>query len=241
MKIINRLCSVTRFVLIMLAIAGCGSVGGRACVDIGCEYLGATYTADPLGEAMPPDVDPLIRTDAFDCTTFVETALAGGNLKKLNKIRYKNGDVDFLNRNHFIETDWLINNAGLVENVSSEYGPTARRDVAIDKQNWMRVVHSINTDFAPLAVVLEYIPYEYVKNIRVAKPMIVLFISGKSEKNDKIGTDIAVRHMGFLLPNGMLRHASSQAGCVVDVDFDEYVQMRSADKNNIGIMLVEIK
>ena len=129
----------------------------------------------------------------------------------------------------------------MVENVSSEYGPTAWRDVAIDKQNWMRVVHGINTDFAPLAVVLEYIPYEYVKNIRVAKPMIVLFISGKSEKYDKIGTDIAVRHMGFLLPNGMLRHASSQAGCVVDVDFDEYVQMRSADKNNIGIMLVEIK
>ena len=55
------------------------------------------------------------------------------------------------------------------------------------------------------------------------------------------GTDLAVRHMGFLLPGGVLRHASSQYGRVMDVDFCQYALARAADKNNLGVMLVEIK
>lgn len=47
--------------------------------------------------------------------------------------------------------------------------------------------------------------------------------------------------MGFLLPNGILRHASSQYGRVMDVDFYEYVVTRAKNKNNIGITLVKIK
>ena len=70
---------------------------------IGEKYLGTQYIRDPLGEQKLPDTDPLVRFDAFDCTTFVETVLADGDVEKLNKIRYKDGEVDFLNRNHFIE------------------------------------------------------------------------------------------------------------------------------------------
>ena len=75
--------------------------------NIGAEYLGTKYVLNPLGEGKAPDTDPLFRTDAFDCSTFVETVLADGDLNKLNKIRYKDEKIDFLNRNHFVETDWL--------------------------------------------------------------------------------------------------------------------------------------
>lgn len=71
--------------------------------------------------------------------------------------------------------------------------------------------------------------------------MIVLFITGKSEKSGKIGTDLAVVHMGFLLPDGKLRHASSQYGKVMDTDFYEYAMNRAKNEQNIGIMLVSIK
>lgn len=227
-----------RLAIILVLLSGCA---GNNAEYIGQEYVGAKYQADALGEAVAPDTDPLIRTDAFDCVTFVETVLANGNREKLNKIRYKNGNIDFLNRNHFIETDWLKNNSDLVENVSSEYAPTKNRHVIIDKQNWLRVVHNLESDFAPQFADLEYIPYEYVSGVHVSEPMIVLFISGKSEKSDKIGTDLAVGHMGFLLPDGVLRHASSQYGCVMDTDFYEYASKRMENKNNIGIMLVKIK
>lgn len=227
-----------KWLVAFLLLVGCN---GADYFDIGHEYLGARYVADPLGENMAPDMDPLIRDDAFDCVTFVETVLAHGNVNKLNKIRYKNGKIDFLCRNHFIESDWLINNSNLVENVSSKYGAVKVRHVAIDKQQWLYKVHGINAIFPIETVNLEYIPYDKLERINVSEPLIVLFIAGKSEKNDKIGTDLAVRHMGFLLPNGILRHASSQYGRVMDTDFYNYVSERAKDDNNIGITLVRIK
>lgn len=226
---------ISLFVFAFL-IAGC-----TANHDIGHEYLGAKYVADPLGEGRGYDADPLIRKDAFDCVTFVETSLANGKLKNLNKIRYKDGDVNFLSRNHFIESDWLENNADLVENVSSKYGDVAVRHVIIDKQNWLRVVHKMDSEFPVREIDLEYIPYEKLGRINTDDAMIVLFITGNSNKSGTIGTDLAVVHVGFLLPNGVLRHASSQYGRVMDVDFYEYAAVRAENKDNIGVTLVEIK
>lgn len=226
---------ISLFVFVFL-IAGC-----TANHDIGHEYLGAKYVADPLGEGRGYDADPLIRKDAFDCVTFVETSLANGKLKNLNKIRYKDGDVNFLSRNHFIESDWLENNADLVENVSSKYGDVAVRHVIIDKQNWLRVVHKMDSEFPVREIDLEYIPYEKLGRINTDDAMIVLFITGNSNKSGTIGTDLAVVHVGFLLPNGVLRHASSQYGRVMDVDFYEYAAVRAENKDNIGVTLVEIK
>lgn len=228
---------IIRFLLSVL-LAGC-SLGNT---DFpGQSFLGARYLNSPLGEGIAPDNDPLIRFDAFDCTTFVETVIADNNLKKLNKIRYKNGQVDFLARNHFIETDWLQNNSDIVQNVSNRYGPVQVRSVKIDKKSWFKKVHNIETEFTPQVVDIEYIPYKNAKNILPEKTLVVLFITDKPELRDKIGTDLAVVHMGLLLPNGMLRHASSTQGKVVDVDMDEYIDNRTQDKTNLGITLVEIK
>jgi len=228
---------IIRFLLSVL-LAGC-SLGNT---DFpGQSFLGVRYLNSPLGEGIAPDNDPLIRFDAFDCTTFVETVIADNNLKKLNKIRYKNGQVDFLARNHFIETDWLQNNSDVVQNVSNRYGPVQVRSVKIDKKSWFKKVHNIETEFTPQVVDIEYIPYKNAKNILPEKTLVVLFITDKPELRDKIGTDLAVVHMGLLLPNGMLRHASSTQGKVVDVDMDEYIDNRTQDKTNLGITLVEIK
>lgn len=227
-----------RWLALIFILSGCMAPDYN---DIGQKYLGATYLDNPLGEELPPDTDPLIRTDAFDCTTFVETALADGDIEKLTKIRYKDGKVGFVNRNHFIETDWLINNSDIVADVTPEYGDVATRTVTIDKQNWMHHVYNIDAEFEPQTVLLKYIPYDNLRQIDVSEPLIVLFIAGNFEKRDIIGTDLAVRHMGFLLPGGVLRHASSQHGRVLDVDFYEYAMQRAKNKNNIGIMLVKIK
>ncbi len=227
-----------RWLTLIFILSGCMAPDYN---NIGQKYLGATYLDNPLGEELPPDTDPLIRTDAFDCTTFVETALADGDVEKLTKIRYKDGKVGFVNRNHFIETDWLINNSDIVADVTTEYGDVATRTVTIDKQNWMHHVYNIDAEFEPQTVLLKYIPYDNLRQIDVSEPLIVLFIAGNFEKRDIIGTDLAVRHMGFLLPGGVLRHASSQYGRVLDVDFYEYAMQRAKNKNNIGIMLVKIK
>ncbi len=227
-----------RQIICCFLLAGCCS---NVAEFPGQSFLGAEYKNSPLGEAMLPDNDPLIRFDAFDCTTFVETVVADGDLDKLTKIRYKNGVVDFVNRNHFIETDWLGNNATLFQNVSNSYGPTKIRRVQIDKHAWFKKVHNIDINAKTEVAEVEYIPYEYAKNIAPEKTLIVLFITDNPKIRDNIGTDLAVVHMGLLLPNGKLRHASSTHGKVVDVDMAEYINKRMQDKTNLGITLVGIK
>ena len=225
-------------ILIFLALCGCSQNIEQ---NIGKQYLNTKYIRDPLGEEKAPNSDPLIRNDAFDCTTFVETVLSNYDKDKLNKIRYKNGNIDFLNRNHFIETDWLINNSDLLENVSNQYGTTAIRHVIVDKKSWFKKVHNIDTNTQKQIADLEYIPYEFLSKINIQSPLIVLFIHDGNGFREKIGTDLAVVHMGFLLPQNILRHASQKYGRVMDADFNEYVNKHKKNKHNIGIALVKIK
>lgn len=225
-------------IFIVLLLVGCSRAVSRLPGD---EFLGVPYMVSPLGEAVLPDADPLIRFDVFDCTTFVETVLADANQEKLNKIRYKNGEVGFLSRNHFIESDWLQNNSELVENVSGKYAQTKIMNVTIDKKSWFKKLHNIDVDFVPIGVALEYIPYEYAHDIIVDKNMIVLFVADNQKNRDKIGTDLAIVHMGFVFPEDILRHASSEHGAVVDASFRAYMAARKQNKNNLGIVLVDIK
>ncbi len=227
-----------RILLLLVLLAGCG---GDVTVYPGQSFLGAQYMASPLGETVPPDDDPLIRFDAFDCVTFVETVLANGCECCLTKIRYQNGQIGFITRNHFIESDWLIHNSDLVENVSAQYAPTDVRKVVVDKAGWFNNVHGMDIDVPPQHIDLEYIPYRYFNDIVIDKTMIVLFVTDNPKFRDTIGTDLAVVHMGLMLPNGMLRHASSERGMVVDVDMRDYVTQRMKNKQNLGIALVEIK
>lgn len=222
----------------MLLMTGCAIAPG---VPMGDNYMGAKYMRDPLGEEKAPDNDPLIRTDAFDCTTFVETVMAGGDVSNLNQIRYKDGKIDFMNRNHFIESDWLANNKNRVENVSSQFGKTVTRHLTIDKAAWMKKVHGIDADIAPVKTSIEYVPYKNLGDIDNERVMIVLFISANSKSLDTIGTELAVTHMGLLLPGGtVLRHASSAAGHVVDADFKKYSDRRR-QMGEQGVAFIEIK
>ena len=208
---------------------------------IGEKYLGAKYIFDPLGEGKAPDKDPLIRTDAFDCMSFVETALAGEDVEKLNKIRYKDGKVDILTRNHFMEVDWMKNNQDIVENVSSEFGKTETKNVIIDKQNWFKKNYNMKTDFEKELAEIEYIPYKNLPEIHVTEPMIVLFLCDGKGFYERIGSDLTIIHMGFLLPGDILRHASSKYGIVMDADFNKYIAKNKKNKHHIGIALVKIK
>jgi hypothetical protein len=78
--------------------------------------LGARYVLNPLGEgdAGGPDNDPRLRYDAFDCTTFVETALALALVDQseqvaplLDAIRYRDAVPSLANRRHFPAAEWI--------------------------------------------------------------------------------------------------------------------------------------
>ena len=120
---------------------------------LSAEFLGKPYELGALGEGMQGDYDqfPLYRTDAFDCETFVDTvlalALANDALSfehYIRQVRYKNGHVSFVTRNHFTCLDWNKNNQkqGFVTDITTSFRDADDHPVAfmahalIDKPSW---------------------------------------------------------------------------------------------------------
>jgi hypothetical protein len=121
-------------------------------------FLNVPTGNDPLGEGKHGKYDnnPLFRKDLFDCTTYVQTvmaiALSRANpykdstnneviIDNLNHIRYKNGEVDYLNRNHFTEVDWIQNNTKdhyLWDDTKKIYPRALIARAKIDKAAWYR-------------------------------------------------------------------------------------------------------
>jgi hypothetical protein len=112
-------------------------------------FLGVPSKNGPLGEGPEGefDRDPLIRFDAFDCTTFVETVMAlsldsdlGSATRTLQKIRYKDGQIGYPTRNHFTELDWLPNNvrAGYLHDITSDVAGrnAVKISKTISKREW---------------------------------------------------------------------------------------------------------
>ena len=116
-----------------------GTVNERI-VDVTDVFVGAPYAVSPLGEGAGKDADPRLRFDAFDCTTFVETALAlslASDLDDarvvLDRIRYRGDVVAFEERRHFPEAEWIpgLERAGLLVDVTRAVGGA---DVTIESK-----------------------------------------------------------------------------------------------------------
>jgi hypothetical protein len=120
-------------------------------------FLGQPYVLGALGEGEKSNYDqnPLYRTDAFDCVTYVNTVLAiafGKNLQgfkgHLLALNYMNGVPVFAERNHFMSVDWNKNNAkkayvnDITYKIIDRDGiPIAQiADTIIDKPTWFRTL-----------------------------------------------------------------------------------------------------
>jgi len=93
-------------------------------------FLNQPYEGNALGEGPGARYDtyPLYRVDAFDCATYVGTVVAlalAPNFQHFTQcikhIRYADGEVSFIKRNHFASLDWNLNNqrAGLLKDITT--------------------------------------------------------------------------------------------------------------------------
>ena len=114
-------------------------------------YLGKPYGLNgPLGEGADGryDQDPLWRFDTFDCTTYVETMMALALARTpvefethLRDIRYEDGRIDYLARNHFTSLQWVPNNIanGYLVDLTQRLAPKGVMRVAraqINQPGW---------------------------------------------------------------------------------------------------------
>ena len=115
--------------------------GGKDVLSNGIKYLDVPYVAHTLEADGPEEL--IINCDEMDCTTFVEYVLAetltpklaDGDISEsdfadnLQKIRYRNGNIDgYTSRLHYI-ADWINNGVrnGILEDVTGNMSPDTEK------------------------------------------------------------------------------------------------------------------
>jgi len=212
------------------------------------DSLGTPYHDGPLGEGpgAPYDPDPIIDLSRVDCVTFVEQSVALANApslaqatKVLQDYRYKDGQVDFLHRNHFMLVDWVPNNPWC-EEISADLGIETRKVTrTISKAGFFRRVKApeLGHEIPDRDVTVTYIPIEQAAAVAKAieKPALVVFIGHVDW--------LFALHCGIYLPGGseggQLVHASSKAGKVAAMDLATYAASQS--ERYLGMAVYEIR
>ncbi|HET7823791.1 MAG TPA: N-acetylmuramoyl-L-alanine amidase-like domain-containing protein [Anaeromyxobacter sp.] len=109
--------------------------GGPRAAAATAPLLAAPYLPSALGEGFGPDPDPRFRLDAFDCMTFVETAVALGSASTIDEARRAMDDVRYSGaparaaRNHEVLSQWIPANVakGWIEDAGARVaGPLVR-------------------------------------------------------------------------------------------------------------------
>lgn len=211
----------------LLAAAGDIPEPGRRIEFLSAAFLGTPYLANTLiGSAETPEAF-VLRLDGVDCFTFVDTVEAlrrstdfDGFKAEFRRVRYRNGQVAFLQRNHFF-SDW---GAALPE----------LRDVtaALGGEGVRRTEKTLNrkTDGSP------YLPG--IPNVRreiayIPPGAVDAAMLGRLQSGDYLGIytvepGLDVSHVGIAVKKDgklFLRHASSRATVrkVVDEELSAYL------------------
>ena len=185
----------------------------------------------PLGEGEQGhyDQDPLYRFDAFDCTTFVETVVSLARSQdvdsfenNMDAIRYDNGEVDYLTRNHFPSLQWVPNNIknGVLKEINHLVLQASETKIAeavinlpgwlkkikieeikvplatmSERQNLLEELHALASQYAPIIARIEYLPISTL----LASPMVLKKIPNATIVNfvrpNWDLTDVAGTHM----------------------------------------------
>lgn len=137
--------------------------------------LGQTYRIFLLGEFPFEiyDTDPLYSLGESDCVVFSEhmyaMALAHdwpSFFTLLQRIRYKDGEIGMLTRNHYTVADWDRNNAWLVEDITEELAGDGivYTTMVVNRARFFKK-YGIAQDIPPETVEWSYIPYQILPDI----------------------------------------------------------------------------
>ncbi len=182
------------------------------------------------------DADPLFAFNSGDCVVFVEhvyaMALASDwetFFSLLQRIRYKDGEISLLTRNHYILADWNHNNSWLVRDVTKEVGgKLVTVTEEIDRQEFFRRNYGMQVDISFQKYTTEYIPSAAIKDVisQLREADCVNVIRRKEDGSEFCG------HVGIISksPDGNICFINSTQPAAVEEPLLEYVQ-RQIEKN----------
>lgn len=181
-------------------------------------FLDHGYAQDPLGGG--PGLKEVFRASlgAFDCVTYMESVLAlaaSSNADEfvthLREIRYRNGKVDWFERNHYMSA-WLANNKRL-----GTLADLTRGRETIAKSRTLDVIDGLPSR----RVTFRCFPKRRFATIkhRIRTGDLILFVSTRKHL-DVFHTGILIRRNDRVL----LRHATRSAGRVIEQDLAAFLK-----------------
>lgn len=226
------------------------------------QMLGVPYVAGTLDGN--PSEELVVRTDALDCTTFVETVLAlcvankrgesdfESFKKALIQIRYRDGVLDgYSSRLHYF-SDWIRNNEqmGFVRECTSETACSQQKELWLDfmtthvdsylpmKKDTFLVKEITLLEKEWQGVSVTYIPKEKLNlpsdNLKIKNGDILVITTNLK------GLDVV--HVGFAFwKSGKIHllHASSNAKKVVEDPLSLYDYSKNK-KTHTGVRVVRV-
>jgi hypothetical protein len=130
-------------------------------------HVGGLYPTDILG------TQPTFTLEKSDCVVFCEHTYSMALAKNwkqfyayLQRIRYKDGEISFLTRNHFTEYDWDNNNSWLVKDFMDDIPQKFTKTIktTINKANFFKR-YNIGQNIQPITFEWKYIPLKYVDSV----------------------------------------------------------------------------
>jgi len=217
---------------------------------------GTPYLIYSMGEGAGtgPDRDPLIDFARTDCMLFCEHMLAmsisdsyESLFNNLQKIRYKDGVIDYTNRNHYTIADWLPNNQWLLEDVTQKVAPgkTESLTKTIDHRQFF-----LNNGVEPGRADQGAGPQQYSIDYVPTSQLMAIAPNLQGGEIVSIITSypgVLSAHMGLIIRdawgNLIFRHASSSRETreVMDVPFAQYVEILKESKSRVGMVFMRVR
>ncbi|QOJ13446.1 MAG: DUF1460 domain-containing protein [Planctomycetia bacterium] len=217
-------------------------------VEIARASLGQPYDIYLLGEFPFElyDPDPIYNLARSDCLTFVEHAYAAAlstdfmtYLRALQRIRYKDGVIGMLTRNHFTEADWNPNNAYLLTDVTTTLAPEAEPAhvplTQVTRRAAFFAKFRIGQDIPDQELTDTYIPSANVPRISDAlREADMIQIVRGTEASQWVG------HTGFFVrgPDGSANFLHSASPQVREQPLTDYL---AKDARSVGIKVLRLK
>lgn len=209
----------------------------HSCLSV---FLGRPYEFDPAGDGLSCRIDRRshLHTATFDCMTFCSTVLAvvcskhyDHFVQNMAAIRYGKQNPGYLNRHHFIETQWNPSNRQLgflYDLMPTVDLPIKTHQQCIDYPNWIShqqryvqtrfgcselqpqeipaqftSVHHTEIDYIPLEALTSSDQQKNQEHLlRLPVNTVVQLVCPDWQVQDKIGTSITVCHLGILTRRG---------------------------------------
>jgi D-alanyl-D-alanine carboxypeptidase/D-alanyl-D-alanine-endopeptidase (penicillin-binding protein 4) len=214
--------------------------------EISRYFVGVPFdSTGPTGESRFDTVDtkPIYNIRHFDCLTYVEHVLAlalSSNadefISQLQRLRYKDGKIDYQHRNHFFVIDWLANNKDIARVIAPKEAVTVTRIISKKKFFGRKglMVQIPDTNVSIQAWTIDGFTSELKAQSIPAGVYIIAFIKKRLR-------NVIVNHVGFALitPHScLLRDANKTRRRVAEASLVNYLDHNAPLLE--GVLLISI-